>query len=59
MMMPGCGQSVEQHYVVLKRIIRELRLRRSKTELEHGLKEFVGCTQFQVIVGAVSGIVVA
>lgn len=55
----GVRQSVGQQSAVLNRIIRELRLRRSITELEHDLKEFIGHTQFQVIVGGLLGISVA
>ena len=55
----GVRRSVGQQSVVLNRIIRELRLRRPLTELGRDLREFVGHTQFQVIVGALLGIVIA
>ncbi|MFC1909185.1 divergent PAP2 family protein [Chloroflexota bacterium] len=44
--------------VVLNRIVRELRLRRPLTELGRDLKEFVGHTQFQVIIGTLLGIII-
>ena len=55
----GVRRSVGQQSVVLNRIIRELRLRRPLTELGRDLREFVGHTQFQVIIGALLGIVIA
>ena len=55
----GVRQSVGKQSVVLNRIIGELRLRRPLTELEHDLKEFIGHTSFQVIVGGLLGIGVA
>ncbi len=55
----GVRRSVGQQSVVLNRIIRELRLRRPLTELGRDLKEFVGHTQFQVIIGTLLGIVIA
>ena len=55
----GVRRSVGQQSVVLNRIIRELRLRRPLTELGRDLREFIGHTQFQVIIGALLGIVIA
>ena len=55
----GVRQSVGKQSVVLNRIIRELRFRRPIIELGHDLKELVGHTQFQVIIGGLLGIVVA
>ena len=55
----GVRRSVGQQSVVLNRIIRELRLRRPITELGRDLREFVGHTQFQVIMGVLLGIVIA
>ena len=55
----GVRRSVGQQSIVLNRIIRELRLRRPLTELGRDLREFVGHTQFQVIIGALLGIVIA
>ena len=55
----GIRQSVGKQSVVLNRIMRELKLRRPITELERDLKEFVGHTSFQVIVGGLLGIFIA
>ncbi|MFC2025255.1 divergent PAP2 family protein [Chloroflexota bacterium] len=55
----GVRRSVGQQSVVLNRIIRELGLRRPLTELGRDLREFVGHTQFQVIMGVLLGIVIA
>ncbi len=55
----GVRRSVGQQSVILNRIIRELRLRRPMTELGRDLREFVGHTQFQVIIGVLLGIVIA
>ncbi len=55
----GVRQSVSQQSVVLNRIVRELRLRHSITSLEADMRELIGHTPFQVIVGAVSGFALA
>jgi len=55
----GVRQSVGQQSVVLNRIIRELRYKHPIAELERDLREFIGHTSFQVIVGAVLGIFIA
>jgi hypothetical protein len=55
----GVRRSVGQQSIVLNRIIRELRLRRPITELGRDLREFIGHTQFQIIIGALLGIVIA
>lgn len=55
----GIRQSVGKQSVVLNRIIRELRLRRPIIELERDLREFIGHTSFQVIVGGLLGIGIA
>ncbi len=55
----GVRRSVGQQSVVLNRIIRELRLRRPITELGRDLREFIGHTQFQIIIGTLLGIVIA
>ena len=52
----GIRQSVGKQSVVLNRIIREVGHRRPITELEHDLREFVGHTSFQVIIGGLLGI---
>ena len=50
---------VGRQSIVLNRIMREIRLRRPVAEWEHDLREFVGHTPFQVIIGAALGIIVA
>ena len=55
----GVRQSVGQQAVVLNRIVRELRFRRPVTEVERDLREFIGHTPFQVIIGAALGILIA
>ena len=55
----GLRRSVGQQSAVLNRIIRELRLRRPIIELGRDLREFVGHTRFQVIVGGLLGVAVA
>jgi len=55
----GVRQSVGQQSVVLIRIVQEFRFRRPIAELEHDLREFLGHTPFQVIVGAIIGILIA
>jgi len=55
----GLRQSVGKQSIVLNRILRELRLRRPVIKLGRDLREFIGHTQFQVIVGGLLGVVVA
>ncbi|MFC2016743.1 divergent PAP2 family protein, partial [Chloroflexota bacterium] len=55
----GVRQSVGQQSRVLNRVLRDLRVRRPMTEWEHDLREFIGHTSYQVIVGGLLGIVVA
>ena len=55
----GVRQSVGQQAEVLNRIIRELRLRRPMIELERDLKELIGHTQFEVLIGGLLGIAIA
>ena len=45
--------------VVLNRIVKEIRFRRPLAELERDLREFIGHTPFEVIIGAVLGITIA
>jgi hypothetical protein len=52
----GLRQSVGKQSVVLNRMLRELRLRRPATELGHDLREFMGHTSFQVLIGGFLGI---
>jgi len=55
----GVRRSVGQQSAILNRIIREFRERRPAAEWGHDLREFVGHTPLQVIIGALTGIVVA
>lgn len=55
----GVRRSVGQQSVILNRILREFRERRPITELGHDLKELVGHTQLQVLMGVLLGIVVS
>jgi len=55
----GVRRSVSKQSIILNRIVKEFRIRRPKGELEHDLREFIGHTPFQVIVGAILGILVA
>ncbi len=55
----GLRRWVGKQSVVLNRIVEEIRFRRPVAELERDLRELVGHTPFQVIVGALLGIVVA
>ena len=55
----GLRQSVGKQSIVLNRILREFRHRRPVIELGRDLREFIGHTQFQVIMGGLLGVVVA
>jgi len=55
----GVRQSVSNQSVVLNRIVHELRLRQPITRLDADMRELIGHTPFQVIVGAALGIAVA
>jgi len=55
----GVRQAVSQQAMVLNRIIREIRLREPLTKIEAELRELIGHTPFQVIVGALLGIIFA
>jgi len=55
----GVRQAVSEQSIILNRIVRELRDRRPRDEMERDLREFIGHTQFQVIAGVALGIFVA
>ena len=55
----GVRQSVSQQSVVLNRIVRELRRGHPISAWQADLRELIGHTPFQVIVGAALGIAVA
>ena len=52
-------QSVGEQSVLLNRIVRELRMGHLRGEVERDLRELMGHTPFQVIVGSILGILVA
>ena len=55
----GVRRSVSRQSIVLNRILKELRERRPRGEVEHDLRTLIGHTPFQVIVGAMLGIAIA
>jgi acid phosphatase family membrane protein YuiD len=55
----GVRRSVGKQSVILNRIVQEIRSRRPEAVIERELWELIGHTPFQVIVGAVLGILVA
>lgn len=54
----GVRQSVGKHSAVLNRIIREFTFKISKPEREEALREFIGHTPLQVIIGGSMGILI-
>ena len=55
----GVRQAVSRQSVVLNRMVKEILARRPRDEVEHDLREFIGHTPFQVIIGAALGIFIA
>ena len=55
----GVRQAVSKQAMVLNRIVREIRFREPLTKIEADLRELIGHTPFQVIVGASLGIIFA
>ena len=55
----GVRQAVGEQSAVLNRIVHEIRLRQPFTKLEADLRELIGHTPFQVIIGALLGIAFA
>ena len=55
----GVRQAVSRQSAILNRIVKELREKRPRGEVERDLREFIGHTPFQVIAGAVLGIFIA
>ena len=55
----GVRQAVSRQSIILNRIMRELIDKRPRDEVEHDLRELIGHTPFQVIAGAVLGILIA
>jgi len=54
----GVRWAVSQQASILNRIVRELRLRRPRDEVERDLRELIGHTPFQVIVGSALGVLI-
>jgi acid phosphatase family membrane protein YuiD len=55
----GLRRSVGKQAIVLNRIVKELKERRTKADSEHDLRELIGHTTPQVIVGACLGVAVS
>jgi acid phosphatase family membrane protein YuiD len=55
----GVRRSVSRQSVILNRIVKEIMVRRPRDEVEHDLRELIGHTPFQVIVGGLLGISLA
>ncbi len=55
----GLRQAVGRQSIVLNRIVKELREKRPRGEVERDLREFIGHTPFQVIAGAALGVLTA
>jgi acid phosphatase family membrane protein YuiD len=55
----GVRQAVGQQAIVLNRIVREIRFREPLTKIEADLRELIGHTPFQVVVGALLGVIFA
>ena len=55
----GVRQAVSRQSKILNRIVKELREKRPRDEVERDLREFIGHTQFQVIAGGILGILIA
>ncbi len=55
----GVRRAVSRQSIILNRIVREIIVRRPRDEVEHDLRELIGHTPFQVIIGALLGIGIA
>ena len=55
----GVRLAVSRQSIILNRILKELRERRPRGEVEHDLRTLIGHTPFQVIVGAILGVAFA
>ena len=52
----GVRRAVSRQSIILDRVVKELRERRPRDEVERDLRQFIGHTPFQVIAGAALGI---
>jgi uncharacterized protein len=55
----GVRQSVGQHSAILNLIVKEMSTKLTKLEREKDFREFIGHTPFQVLIGALLGVLVA
>lgn len=55
----GIRRAVGRQSIVLNRIVKELTGRRSRSEMEQDLRELIGHSPFQVMVGGILGIGIA
>ena len=55
----GVQRAVSRQSIILNRIVREIMVRRPRDEVEHDLRELIGHTPFQVIIGALLGVGIA
>lgn len=55
----GVRRAVSRQSIILNRIVREIMVRRPRDEVEHDLRELIGHTPFQVIIGAILGVGIA
>jgi len=53
------GMPSAQQSIVLNRIVREIMVKRPRDEVEHDLRELIGHTPFQVIIGGLLGVGIA
>jgi acid phosphatase family membrane protein YuiD len=54
----GVRQSVGEHSAFLNRLIKELSFKTTRSEREEDFREFIGHTPFQVLIGALLGIII-
>ena len=55
----GVRRAVSRQSIVLNRIVREIMVKRPRDEVEHDLRELIGHTPFQVIIGGLLGVGIA
>ncbi|MFC1870423.1 divergent PAP2 family protein [Chloroflexota bacterium] len=55
----GVRRAVSRQSIVLNRMLKEFREKRSRDEVEHDFRVLIGHTPFQVIVGAILGAAIA
>ena len=55
----GVRRAVSKQSIILNRMVREIMVRRPRGEVDHDLRELIGHTPFQVIIGAALGILIA